>query len=115
MDDNNGWQVKDYDTPPPPRQLHTSVCPHHSMMIFGGFGEGSQFLNDMWFLDPQNFTWRQQVITKNIEPRHSHAAVLYKNRIYVYGGVCSAGTLGDLCYFDIEGGKAWTTIKNGRR
>jgi len=73
--------------PPSPRDRHVAVVWGNGFFIFGGF-DGSQRVNDMHVFDLETNTWGRVLTAQGNAPtpRHSHAAVVYRDSMYVFGG-----------------------------
>ena len=73
--------------PPSPRDRHSSVVYGTSFYVFGGF-DGTSRTNDFFGFDLSSMTWREVVPRSGRPPseRHSHAAVVHANSMYVFGG-----------------------------
>ncbi|KAJ2783731.1 hypothetical protein GGI15_002481 [Coemansia interrupta] len=87
---------------PAERILHSAVCSDDTMYMFGGLHSISDSPSDsaVWLLkasSDSSFTWsRAPVVTgdgKSSGPtaRAGHAAALYNNSMYVYGGIGPSG------------------------
>ena len=73
--------------PPSPRDRHVSVVHGTTFYVFAGFN-GTSRTNDFFGFDFTSMTW-SEVIPRSGRPpseRHSHAAVVHGNCMYVFGG-----------------------------
>jgi hypothetical protein len=74
-------------TPPSPRDRHVAVAFGNSFYVHGGF-DGTSRVSDFWGFDFSSMTWREVVVSSGRppSPRHSHAAVVHRHSLYVFGG-----------------------------
>lgn len=57
------------------------------LIMFGGLN--SKMLNDVWILNLEEFKWYEvkfDTTEQQPEPRYGHSAVIYKSKLYIYGG-----------------------------
>ena len=95
-------------TLPPPRSGHTLVGVGEKLVLFGGTGADGKALGDLWEFDCAAATWKKCAVGgDDVAARHSHAAVVYNDVVYVYGGQDDSGReLTDLlCYSPASGTK----------
>lgn len=73
--------------PPSPRDRHVSVAHGNSFYVQGGF-DGTSRVSDFFGFDFSSMTWREITASSGRapSPRHSHAAVVWRNSMFVYGG-----------------------------
>uniref|UniRef100_A0A7S2PDR2 BTB domain-containing protein n=1 Tax=Leptocylindrus danicus TaxID=163516 RepID=A0A7S2PDR2_9STRA len=73
--------------PPSPRDRHVSVAYRNAFYVFGGF-DGSSRVSDFFCFDLAEMVWRQITPSSGTppSPRHSHAAVVHKDSMYIFGG-----------------------------
>lgn len=73
--------------PPSPRDRHSSVVYGTSFYVFGGF-DGTSRTNDFYGFDFSSMCWNPVRFRNGRPPseRHSHAAVIHDNCMYVFGG-----------------------------
>lgn len=73
---------------PQPRYGHSAILYHNSMIIFGGEDNNTyETFNDVHVLDLTSWTWIQPQISGQIpEQRSFHTAVLYQDKMLVWGG-----------------------------
>jgi hypothetical protein len=73
--------------PPSPRDRHVAVAFGNSFYVHGGF-DGTSRVSDFWGFDFSSMTWREVVVSSGRapSPRHSHAAVVHRHSLYVFGG-----------------------------
>lgn len=78
--------------PPSPRDRHVAVVFGNSFMVHGGF-DGTSRVSDFHAFDFSSMTWREIIALQGRppSPRHSHAAVVHGNSMYVFGGMYLAG------------------------
>ncbi|KAK9916814.1 hypothetical protein WJX75_007384 [Coccomyxa subellipsoidea] len=104
--------------PPAPRHRHSAVSVGGSLksgriVIFGGMGAGN-VLEDVWELRlrGKRWHWGELTCTGAVPgPRHSHAAAVSSNTMYVYGGVrdCGQAIVGSMHALDL-GSLFWRLI-----
>lgn len=72
---------------PSPRDRHVAFSFGNSFYVHGGF-DGTSRVSDCWGFDFSSMTWREvQVLAgRPPSPRHSHAAVVYRQSVYIFGG-----------------------------
>ncbi len=60
------------------------------LVLFGGSGANSSYLNDLYFFDIENKVWFMPSKVYNSEnipcERAGHSAVIYRNEVFIYGG-----------------------------
>jgi N-acetylneuraminic acid mutarotase len=98
-------------TPFSKRSALTAVGWKNRMLVFGGWnGFTRTWFNDVHEFNFDTKTWRQ-VDAKGTPPnqRTSHAAVVYKNCMYVYAGFSGDQYLNDLYEYNIET-ETWTNL-----
>lgn len=73
---------------PQPRYGHSAITYQNSMIIFGGEkNDTSETLCDVHLLDLESWTWTQPQVSGNIPANRSfHTAVLYEDKMLVWGG-----------------------------
>lgn len=92
-------------TIPKPRR-HASLVVHGcSLFVYGGFDSSDNVLNDMWEFNIQRSTWSKvqyRLAHNNEQPlgRAEHTAVVYLNRMFVFGGYDGKRKLNDTYVFD---------------
>ena len=74
-------------TPPSPRDRHVAFSFGNSFYVHGGF-DGTSRVSDFWGFDFSSMTWREVVVLagRPPSPRHSHAAVVHRHSLYIFGG-----------------------------
>ena len=74
-------------TPPSPRDRHVAFAFGNSFYVHGGF-DGTSRVSDFWGFDFSSMTWREVVVLagRPPSPRHSHAAVVHRHSLYIFGG-----------------------------
>lgn len=83
------------------------------LYIFGGWGGGNIFLNDMYAFDVDLLNWSQVLADEASPlpaPRGAHTAVAVGRKLYVFGGQSKAETLSDLWVFDTDRAR-WTQVR----
>jgi N-acetylneuraminic acid mutarotase len=73
---------------PSPRDRHTGVMYDGGFYVFGGY-DGDQRVNDFFRFDCTTEQWSRMPATTTADtpsPRHSHAAAVHKDSMYVFGG-----------------------------
>lgn len=93
---------------PPKCRAHTATLVDRKIVVFGG-GEDTHYFNWVHILDTATRTWITPEWQKPAfeprlpPPRRAHTAVLYKNRIYVFGGGNGTTALNDVWALDVSG------------
>lgn len=101
----------------PRRWLHSAVLYKHFIFIFGGFGSYIR-TNDLYKFDL--ITKRWELIPQNGKtipsPRAGHTAEVYKNSMYIVGGLCDPITpfLADTYKYDFEKNEWYNVSYNGK-
>jgi hypothetical protein len=74
-------------SPPSPRDRHVAFSFGNSFYVHGGF-DGTSRVSDFWGFDFSSMTWREVVVLagRPPSPRHSHAAVVHRHSLYIFGG-----------------------------
>jgi leucine-zipper-like transcriptional regulator 1 len=101
--------------PPSPRDRHVAVAFGNSFYVHGGF-DGTSRVSDFWQFDFSSMAWREVVVLggRAPSPRHSHAAVVHRNSMYVFGGY-DGSYKSDLHEFDLTTNQ-WSAVPAaGRR
>ncbi|KAJ1993641.1 hypothetical protein GGI25_001531 [Coemansia spiralis] len=104
---------------PSERVLHSAVCTDDSMIVFGGTHQVGDTPSDsnVWVLtasDETTFAWSKAPISssslaKGPSARAGHAAVLYSQTMYIYGGIGPSN--GDDTMYTLDVSKwAWSQI-----
>lgn len=97
-----------------PRDEHSAVVdePNSQMLVFGGFQEGER-TNDTLIYNLKTNVWAKVKLPDNAPrpcPRSGHAAVVFNNSMYVFGGKADNSVkLNDLWAFNIQS-QAWTRL-----
>lgn len=89
---------------PPPCRAHTATLVDRRLVVFGG-GEGPVYRNDVYVLDTLTRCWTKAEFpedTAQPPPRRAHTAVLYKNKVWVFGGGNGSQALNDLWTLDVS-------------
>ncbi|CAL1697913.1 unnamed protein product [Somion occarium] len=89
---------------PPPCRAHTATLVDRRLVVFGG-GEGPVYRNDVYVLDTLTRRWQQPVFPVDAPqppPRRAHTAVLYKGKVWVFGGGNGSQALNDLWTLDVN-------------
>ncbi|KZT69462.1 galactose oxidase [Daedalea quercina L-15889] len=90
---------------PPPCRAHTATLVDRRIVVFGG-GEGPAYYNDVYVLDTVSRRWTHKVFPEDAPlppPRRAHTAVLYKGKVWVFGGGNGMEALNDLWTLDCSG------------
>lgn len=92
-----------------PRLDHSSVLHNGKLYIFGGANDNPEphdILFDLWEYDISNNIWTQR--SDGPAPRDCHSAVIYNDRMYVFGGWYNIRH-NDLWEYDISN-DVWTVL-----
>ena len=90
---------------PPPCRAHTATLVDRRIVVFGG-GEGPAYYNAVYVLDTVSRRWTHKVFPEDAPlppPRRAHTAVLYKGKVWVFGGGNGMEALNDLWTLDCTG------------
>ena len=73
--------------PPSARDRHVAVVHGKYFYVFGGY-DGATRVNDFYCYDIEEKSWAEAEVSQGIypTPRHSHAAVVHQDSMYVFGG-----------------------------
>ncbi len=97
---------------PKPRR-HASLVVHGcSLYVYGGFDANDNVLADMWEFNIESMVWTkvQYRVSHNNDPptgRAEHTAVVYLNRMIIFGGYDGKRKLNDTYVFDFAT-KTWS-------
>lgn len=109
--DDNKWQEKVVNNPPPVRKNHATFAYNNKMAIV--YGEGtSGALNDIWEYDPSANSWTEVPPPQGNVPiaRSEHVAVPVAGQYYLFGGKDPYGKpLDDLWKYEPRA-NAWAKI-----
>ena len=89
---------------PLPSRAHTITLIDRRIVLFGG-GEGAEYRNDVYVLDTLTRHWTKANFAEDDiqpPPRRAHTAVLYKNKLWVFGGGNGSQALNDLWTLDVN-------------
>ncbi|KAI0742670.1 galactose oxidase [Daedaleopsis nitida] len=90
---------------PPPCRAHTTTLVDRRLVVFGG-GEGPAYYNNVYILDTVMRKWIHPVLPEGSiipPPRRAHTSVLYKNKLWIFGGGNGSTALNDVWTLDISG------------
>ncbi|KAK3287761.1 hypothetical protein CYMTET_4743 [Cymbomonas tetramitiformis] len=87
LDQDYDWSVVETSAPPPKRQSHSAVVYGDAMYVFGGERSAYEY-SDLWKFTFLTAAWEFQATYNSsaMLPRHDHSAVVYEDKMYVYGG-----------------------------
>ncbi|KAI0334134.1 galactose oxidase [Cubamyces sp. BRFM 1775] len=97
---------------PKPCRAHTATLVDRKIYVFGG-GEGGEYYNDVYVLDTTTRRWHHPLpgdvpeserTTPYPPPRRAHTSVLYKNKLWIFGGGNGNNALNDVWTLDLSGG-----------
>ena len=104
----------DISSSPPARNAHSAVLRGNIMYVFGGYLNGK--LNDLWAIDLSATPLSWSSITANgasgsPSKRDEPAAVLFGDKMYVFGGAPSNSRSNELYEIDLSSSQpAWTKL-----
>lgn len=83
-----------------PRRSHAAVVFKDKLWIIGGYGENEKYFNDIW-CSSDGASWRRIIMASapesgGLSPRRGHSAVIYKDKLWIFGGYGGTGYMGDL-------------------
>lgn len=90
---------------PPPCRAHTATLVDRKLIVFGG-GEGPAYYNDVYILDTATRRWIHPLYPEGSAlppPRRAHTSVLYKNKLWIFGGGNGSTALNDVWTLDVGG------------
>ncbi|EKM52608.1 uncharacterized protein PHACADRAFT_261148 [Phanerochaete carnosa HHB-10118-sp] len=90
---------------PPPCRAHTATPVEHRLVMIGG-GEGPYYYNDVFVLDTIARRWSRPSFPPTMvlpPPRRAHTAVLWRGKIWVFGGGNGSMALNDLWTLEASG------------
>lgn len=91
---------------PAPRASQSSAYFQGKLYVFGGMDEDNTKFCDLWELDLQSETWCEIQLppeTPQPGPRSGHSASIYKNKMYIFGGILElTKELNEMLIFDFE-------------
>ncbi|KAI9822843.1 MAG: hypothetical protein M1826_000371 [Phylliscum demangeonii] len=113
------WTLVDnYGDIPGVRMGHTATLYQgDKLIIFGGENEHRTFLSDIVLFDLKTAHWTQPAVSGPIpKGRARHAAALYKDKLFIVGGVMgdNNSVLDDICYLDLTTwtwSRTWTFVR----
>ncbi len=88
---------------PPPCRAHTATLVDRRIVVFGG-GEGPVYYSNLYVLDTITRRWQHPTFPEGTDlppPRRAHTSVLYRGRIYVFGGGNGTQALNDLWTLEV--------------
>ncbi|KAJ3092868.1 hypothetical protein HK102_001282 [Quaeritorhiza haematococci] len=105
--DDFSWRPVDHvkGNWPCPRNGHSATLWNNDrLIIFGGFDDNDNALNDLNILNLANLTWEKPVVHGTVPAgRAKHSAVIHDNKLYITGGSGGdAKVHDDLCVLDLE-------------
>ncbi|QEE14600.2 Kelch repeat-containing protein [Promethearchaeum syntrophicum] len=108
----NTWEEIICTPKPPARQFSSLTYDSQSerALLFGGFGQNEEHLNDLWEFTPENNTWTEITTTNAPQSRYGHS-LIYRNatnNAYLFGGR-TLGLNDDLWKFD-PSINAWNSV-----
>lgn len=96
----HSWERIETKIRPSARSGHRMAIWKHYIILFGGFydpGYRTQYLNDTWFFDTQEYKWKQvefKETDRKPPPRSGFSFLPTPEGIVVYGGYCKEYTKG---------------------
>ncbi|KXN82385.1 Host cell factor 2 [Leucoagaricus sp. SymC.cos] len=89
---------------PPPSRAHSATLVDRKIVFIGG-GHGSIYYDTVYILDTSLRRWSRPIIAPGPTPPHrrAHTAVLYGNKIWVFGGGNGMVALDDVWTLDVNG------------
>ncbi|KAK6522642.1 hypothetical protein TWF281_002078 [Arthrobotrys megalospora] len=99
------WSQPQISGPVPRGRSRHSVCLHDDKLYVIGGTNGSDVLDDLVYLDLNTMTWSR---AWKFVGRFDHASWVYKNRLYVFGGLTQEmDRTGELCWLDFSEHPTW--------
>ncbi|PIL26061.1 hypothetical protein GSI_11815 [Ganoderma sinense ZZ0214-1] len=90
---------------PPPCRAHTATLVDRKLIVFGG-GEGPLYYNEVYILDTTMRRWIHPTFPQGSvipPPRRAHTSVLYKGKLWIFGGGNGSTALNDVWTLDVSG------------
>lgn len=90
---------------PPPCRAHTATLVDRKLIVFGG-GEGPLYYNEVYILDTTMRRWIHPTFAPGSiipPPRRAHTSVLYKGKLWIFGGGNGSTALNDVWTLDVSG------------
>lgn len=90
---------------PPPCRAHTATLVDRKLIVFGG-GEGPMYYNEVYILDTVMRRWVHPTFPEGAiipPPRRAHTSVLYKGKLWIFGGGNGSTALNDVWTLDVSG------------
>lgn len=89
---------------PPPCRAHTTTLFDRKLLVFGG-GLGSVYFDTVYVFDTGSRRWTRPKIIPGPHPaaRRAHSAVLYKEKVWIFGGGTGLTALNDVWTLDLSG------------
>lgn len=110
----NQWSnVKVSGTPPVPRTCRSTASIDNKLFIYSGGLTGPDPVADRQVnvFDAESLKWSTLTVTgEPPKPRHGHTICLYRNRLFVFGGMAGVKFYNDLHILDIDK-MTWTAVK----
>ncbi|THH17496.1 hypothetical protein EW146_g3323 [Bondarzewia mesenterica] len=106
---------------PPACRAHTATVIDRSRIVFFGGGVGTDYYQSIWILDTQMRRWLRPEFDAEKplpEPRRAHTAVLYKDKVWVFGGGNGTVALNDTWTLDVSNNLSnlkWEQVAVSRR
>lgn len=99
-------------TAPSPRQA-SAICIGHGNLLFIHGGRNNFVLEDLHVLDFVSKTWTEiSAVGRVPPPRHSHLITVYKDHLYLFGGLDELGAQSFSMYrISLPPGESYTSIK----
>jgi hypothetical protein len=117
--DKNKWTKRDCAGKiPPPRCYHTTVKVDDEVWLFGGMSNDGAFLNDLYSLNLNTFTWREIDLSQTAElptPRAHQSMITYTSPndgtyLLVWGGYNTEGVVADCVVYDLAR-NSWRVVQ----
>jgi N-acetylneuraminic acid mutarotase len=111
---NGRWTEWHPTMPPTARGAHSMVTYAGNLYVYGGIKSTpspSMWFGDIWKFSVVPAVW-QQIIPRSEEkptPRYGHTAVVYADRMYIFGGHTQTGYSNEFWSYDLER-TTWTLV-----
>lgn len=103
--DTNSWLKPAVSgNAPSAREEHSAVRANNKIFFYGGLAPDGTILGDLHVFDAEfNLWFNNPPMTGQLPtPRSGHSAVMYENRMFVFGGHSTDGTLNELRILDTQ-------------
>jgi len=93
------------DVPPPIRGHTATLFDRKQIIVYGG-GDGTVYYDHVYVFDTTTHRWTRPQIAPGPRPapRRAHSAVMYNNKLWIFGGGTGLTALNDVWALDLSVG-----------